>query len=235
MLYPPIPVIPEVSTANLSVWHDCGEPLVPLSTLSPKITVYSAYYHQGYDGTQPEIYLREGAAERLAAAAEKLPTDYSFVALDGWRSTQVQASLYEEFRQSLLRQGWQDGDELKAELGKFVALPTTDIQKPSPHLSGGAIDLTIAGPGGWLEMGTAFDDFSDLATTRHYEEISELSERDILIRDNRRLLYHLMIEAGFVNYPKEWWHYEYGTRSWAVRTGEDPRYGGILSMQAKKS
>lgn len=230
VLYPSIPPIPEVSTANMSVLQECGEPLLALSTLSPKIAVYSAYYHQGYDGALPEIYLRENAAKRLIAAAEKLPASFHLVALDGWRSTQVQASLYEQFRQSLLRQGWQEGAALKAELGKFVALPTTDRQKPSPHLSGGAIDLTIAGPDGWLDMGTDFDDFSDMADTRYFEEISEPTEQQRAIRDNRRLLYHLMIEGGFVNYPKEWWHYEYGTRSWAVRTQQEPRYGGIQTI-----
>lgn len=231
MLYPAIPPIPEVSTAQLSVLNECGEPLVALSTLSPKtIKVYSAYYHLGYEGALPELYLREDAAKRLATAAEKLPVGYCLVALDGWRSTQVQASLYEHFRQSLLLQGWQEGEALTAEVGKFVALPTTNLQKPSPHLSGGAIDLTIAGKDGWLDMGTEFDDFSDLADTRYFEQLAEPSEQQIAIRNNRRLLYHLMTDAGFVNYPKEWWHYEYGTRSWAVRTQQEPRYGGILSI-----
>lgn len=227
---PPIPILLEETSEHTPVLRECGEPLIPLSTLTPRIAVYSVYYHQGYEGAQPEIYLREGAAHRLAAAAETLPSAYHLVVLDGWRSHQVQASLYERFRQSLLAQGWQEGEELAAELSKFVAKPTTDISNPSPHLSGGAVDLTIAGTDGWLDMGTPFDDFSELAATRYFEEMPVLTERERIIRENRRLLYHLMTEAGFVNYPEEWWHYEYGTRSWARATGRDAMYGGILSV-----
>ena len=226
MTFPPIPLLPEQNGDHPPVLHECGEPLIPLSTLSPRIVLYPAYCRQGYDGAMEEIYLREGAARLLAQAAEKLPRKYHLVALDGWRPYQVQASIYERFRQSLLAQGWQEGEELDAELNKFVAKPTTDISKPSPHLSGGAIDLTIASADGWLEMGTPFDDFSDAAATRYYEELPSLSERELVIRENRRLLYHLMTEAGFVNYPKEWWHYEYGTRSWARKTGQVAIYGG---------
>ncbi|WP_395142979.1 M15 family metallopeptidase, partial [Armatimonas sp.] len=36
---------------------------------------------------------------------------------------------------------------------------------------------------------------------------------------NRRTLYGAMIEAGFVNYPNEWWHFEFGTRRWAGGRG----------------
>lgn len=233
MIYPPIPAIHENRLAHPLPVRECGEPMIPLSTLSPKISVYPAYYHQGYKGTQPEAYLREGAARKLSSAAEQLPDGYQLVVLDGWRSFDVQASLYEGFRQSLLAQGWQEGEALTEELRKFVAYPTTDVEKPSPHLSGGAIDLTIAGPDGWLEMGTDFDDFSERATTRHYEERSPLTERETLFRNNRRLLYHLMTQAGFVNYSEEWWHYEYGTRTWAQQTQQQAIYGGILSMHEK--
>ncbi|KAG0505300.1 MAG: D-alanyl-D-alanine dipeptidase [Candidatus Udaeobacter sp.] len=31
---------------------------------------------------------------------------------------------------------------------------------------------------------------------------------------NRRLLYWIMREAGFANYPYEWWHFDWGTQFW---------------------
>lgn len=233
MNYPPIPAGHEDRSAHTLTVHECGEAMVPLSTLSPRIAVYPAYYHLGYAGTQTEAYLREGAAARLVCAADKLPDGHQLVVLDGWRSYEVQASIYETFRQSLITQGWSDEEAIVSELSKFVAKPTTNVEKPSPHLSGGAVDLTIAGPDGWLEMGTEFDDFSERAMTRHYEELSSPTEKDCEIRRNRRLLYHIMIEAGFVNYSQEWWHYEYGTLSWARKTNQQPIYGGILSMDEK--
>lgn len=230
MHIPPIPESLDDRTACPPPVIECGEPMVPLSDYSPRITVYPAYYHLGHKGAQSEAYLRKGAAERLALAADLLPAGYRLVVLDGWRSHELQSSLYEGFRQSLIAQGWTDEEALARELGKFVATPTTDLEKPSPHLSGGAVDLTIAGPDGWLAMGTDFDDFSELAETRHYETIAAPAEKESEIRYNRRLLYHVMTLAGFTNYAQEWWHYEYGTRSWARQTRQQPIYGGILSL-----
>jgi zinc D-Ala-D-Ala dipeptidase len=230
VMYPPIPHEPRSDSALLPPLRECGEPLVPLSTLSPRISVYPAYYHQGYQGALPEAYLREGAALRLAQAAGRLPDGYRLVVLDGWRSHRVQASLYERFKQSLIDQGWQEGEALARELDKYVASPTVDVHKPAPHLSGGAVDLTIAGPDGWLDMGTAFDDFSERAATRYYECMAAPDETEQRIRDNRRLLYHLMTEAGFVNYPQEWWHYEYGTLNWARQTNGQAIYGGLVDL-----
>lgn len=41
----------------------------------------------------------------------------------------------------------------------------------------------------------------------------------------RRLLYHTMLAAGFINYSEEWWHYSYGDRLWARTFGKTPFYG----------
>ena len=54
-------------------------------------------------------------------------------------------------------------------------------------------------------------------------------ERDEEVRKNRRLLYHVMSAAGFVNYDGEWWHYSYGDRQWARQTGAEPVYGYCLA------
>ncbi|WP_431976241.1 M15 family metallopeptidase [Micromonospora haikouensis] len=53
-----------------------------------------------------------------------------------------------------------------------------------------------------VDMGTGFDCFDPRAHT---------ADRRItgVARDNRRLLVRLMAEAGFTNYPREWWHYRY--------------------------
>lgn len=53
---------------------------------------------------------------------------------------------------------------------------------------------------GQLDMGTNYDCFSELAQTGS-AKISKEAQA------NRRLLKSAMEKAGFVNYPKEWWHY----------------------------
>ena len=37
------------------------------------------------------------------------------------------------------------------------------------------------------------------------------------IQKNREILFKAMKKAGFSNYSKEWWHWSYGDRGWAMR------------------
>ncbi|UFJ41450.1 M15 family metallopeptidase [Brevibacillus humidisoli] len=228
----PIPQPMSDQEAPIPASAECGEPLVALSSLADKIRVYPYYYHQGYSSAMQDCYLRAGAAQLLQQAAERLPAGFSLVVLDGWRPYDLQTAIYEQFKQSLIAQGWSDDASLVAELTKYVALPSTDPEKPSPHITGGAVDLTIAGPDGWLEMGTDFDDFSPRAATRFYEMLpeQECGRREERIRSNRRWLYHLMTEVGFTNYPEEWWHYDYGNHHWAREKNAAPIYQSILSI-----
>ncbi|WP_346774025.1 M15 family metallopeptidase [Brevibacillus sp. SYP-B805] len=210
---------------------DSGEPLVSLSGLTAKLQVYPYYHKLGYSEALPDCYAREGVADRLVKAAERLPEGYSLVVWDGWRPYRLQQAIFDRFRETLLAQGWQEGEALTREVTKYVALPSTDPAHPAPHLTGGAVDVTIAGPNGWLPMGTDFDDFTPLAATDYFEQLPELSAAEMAIRDNRRWLHELMTSAGFVNYPEEWWHFDYGNKAWARHHQTLPKYGGILSLE----
>ena len=75
-------------------------------------------------------------------------------------------------------------------------------------------------------MGTDFDDFSPRAGTRYLEEHQELPG-DEEAAQNRRILYHCMLAVGFVNYSGEWWHFSYGDRAWAGKTGNIPIYSYV--------
>ncbi|MGG1658811.1 M15 family metallopeptidase [Brevibacillus sp. NRS-1366] len=205
------------------------EPLVSLKQYSPQIEVYPVYYHEGLLGAMKDCLLRLGVAQRLKEASLLLPAGFRLVILDGYRPISVQQALYDRQKERLLSQGWIENDDMYAELHRFVARPSSDPAKPSRHLTGGAVDLTIAGPDGWLQMGAAFDDFSDLACTRYFEEISPILPEEQKFRDHRRLLYHVMAQVGFTNYSDEWWHFDYGNQAWAVITGNEAAcYGGIL-------
>ncbi|MCP3673877.1 MAG: M15 family metallopeptidase, partial [Gammaproteobacteria bacterium] len=47
-------------------------------------------------------------------------------------------------------------------------------------------------------------------------------------RTNRKILFHCMEEAGFVNYPFEWWHWSFGDKYWAaVKGAPHAIYGAI--------
>ncbi|MDF2683336.1 MAG: hypothetical protein K0R47_4526, partial [Brevibacillus sp.] len=45
MNYPPIPVTFDDRTAYTPPVTECGEEMIPLSTLSSRVSVYPAYYH----------------------------------------------------------------------------------------------------------------------------------------------------------------------------------------------
>ena len=101
----------------------------------------------------------------------------------------------------------------------FFAEPDHDPTTPPPHLTGGAVDLTLAIDKVPLAPGTGFDDLSALARA------DALEETDGPDRAVRRLLYWSMHDAGFVVYDGEWWHFEFGTCRWAALTGSTPLFG----------
>ena len=199
--------------------EECGEPLVPASLFPSKILVRSWYFGEGLPGSLPEAWLREGVFDRLIRAARKLPEGWHFVVWDGWRSPVLQGTLFNILLKRI-RSEEPGLSEAEAEdrAGVFVAFPSKDPMRLSGHFSGGAVDLTIADDSGrYLDMGGGFDEPTERSFTDHYENAGH--GHGHVARDNRRLLVSLMGEAGFDNYPQEWWHYDYGNRNWAIRTG----------------
>lgn len=219
----PIPSPPAEDWASVPPPLDCGEALTDPTTLSDRILYDASYRKQGLPGLETCL-LRTAVAKKLAQAAGLLPPGYAFLIFDALRPLNVQRGIYEQFRARFLQERpGISAPELESLLDDFVAKPVRRPHRPAPHATGGAVDLTLCRDGIPLNMGTGFDDLTDLAHTRALEEQCPPGLTEA--RDNRRLLYHLMRSVGFVNYPCEWWHYAYGERQWAVRTGEAPFYG----------
>jgi D-alanyl-D-alanine dipeptidase len=105
---------------------------------------------------------------------------------------------------------------------------------PPPHSTGAACDLTIQKTSGeHLFMGSIFDDVSQISNTDFFELESQkrtLTFSEIEALQNRRLLYHLMSEAGFANNPTEWWHYSWGDQMWAKITNKTSAYYSKLKV-----
>jgi zinc D-Ala-D-Ala dipeptidase len=77
-----------------------------------------------------------------------------------------------------------------------------DPAKGSNHTRGVAIDLTLVGTDGKdLEMGTPVDTMT--AASHHF-----YAGHGAAVQVNRARLLTVMLEAGFVHYPQEWWHYQ---------------------------
>ena len=131
----------------------------------------------------PISLLHKDAAKKLKKAIDLAKIQgLRFKIFDSFRPLFAQKFLFEKFPD-----------------GGFISNPETGSV---PHCRGVAVDLTlISGNGEELDMGTDFDDFSDLAS-HSSTAISALAQK------NRYLLLGIMTSAGWDFYQKEWWHYQ---------------------------
>ena len=197
------------------------EPLVPVRGLGPRIFDRPRYIEWEVPHALAESWVRRGVGERLVQVAASLPADRSLIVWDGFRPLVVQAALFDDWEGRLRSQhpDWDD-DQIYEQASRFVTPPSDDPTAPPPHLTGGAVDLTLGDASGEpIDMGTDFDAFVDEAHARAFEDSSSP------VRDNRRLLFWSMGAVGFTGYAEEWWHFDFGDQFWALITGGHARYG----------
>ena len=218
----PIPPIPLESPRTEPI--ESGESLVYMNNLHPRIRFLASYAEQNIPGANRDLYLRQTVSDLLCRAVELLPEDMGLAIFDGLRPMAVQQALFDDYKARLATEhpAW-DEATLIHETCRFVAYP--DLARPSGHLTGGAVDLTLCCGDELLDLGTVFDDFRPIAGTRYFER-DDLTDEEKQIRDNRRILYHLLTSVGFTNYDEEWWHFDYGNTSWARQKDKTPFYGG---------
>ena len=194
--------------------------------------------YPGEDLVRPSILHMLGAipecdAVRCSNAFLKLqiccPTD-EFCSWT-WRSA-ISGDAFQKFRSELRKKmPLLDDAEITVLASQFVAPPSLHPERPSPHITGGAVDLTIVDKMGFcLPMGTGFDETSEKSATVWYEKKIEskeaLSEDEMEALYNRRLLYYVMHKAGFTNYPDEWWYLTLRQSELGVARGRNMRSAG---------
>lgn len=207
--------------------EDSGEPLERLVP-DGRIVVEPMYRQLGYSEALSEIYLRAGVIERLKLSATALPDGHALLIWDGWRPLDLQTRIYHQYRDTIIRESSLHGDALQRRVEQFVSVPSSDPARPSPHLTGGAVDLSLAdAKGERLEMGSEFDELTDRSRTDYYEDDTEASSN--LIRERRKILLEAMNAGGFTNFASEWWHFDYGNQFWASRTDATTAIYGIAS------
>jgi len=213
---------------------ECGEGLQPASLAPEPLCTYPAYFKMGIPGAPPECHVRLGVYERLLQAAQQLPSGLRLVVLDGWRPFSVQQHLYDTLLNLMEHSLPQmSNEQLQAQARNLVSPPSTAVTAPSPHLTGGSVDITLADRyGHLLEMGTRFDEASPLSFTASFENRNDLSAAEQEARDNRRLLYNIMTDAGFTNLPSEWWHFDYGNQLWAWCSGNSQAIYGTTHPES---
>jgi D-alanyl-D-alanine dipeptidase len=198
-----------------------GEPLVDLRAVTGLAVDPRLSDRPGF------CLVRAGIADRLVAAESRLPPGFRLLVVEGYRNLRGQQSLYEEYRAQLAGRhpGWGPG-RLADETSKFVS--PLDV---APHVTGGAVDLTLLGPdGAELDLGTEIDATPDATDDATFTDAASICEQ---ARQNRRLLSAAMRGAGMVNYPSEWWHWSYGDRYWSLLSSAGQAVYGPVDAPAR--
>ncbi|MFF3735885.1 M15 family metallopeptidase [Streptomyces sp. NPDC002566] len=157
-------------------------------------------------------HVRADVLRRLLLAQGALPKGVRLLLVEGFRPPALQRSYFDAYS-ATLRRAHPD-----ASPARIRELASAYISPPevAPHVSGGAVDLTLCTEDGReLPLGTEVN-----ATPEESEGgcRTAATNIDAEARANRLLLHRAMTAAGFVNYPTEWWHWSYGDRYWALLT-----------------
>jgi D-alanyl-D-alanine dipeptidase len=191
-------------------------------------------YYVSVPGSIAQLYLRRTVATRLQGVNARLaPLGLEVWLFDAWRPQAIQRYFRDIWFPGWLRVRRPDlsGKAFDDEVDKYWAAPSAGENSPSPHSTGGAVDLNLVfrGTKQPLHMGTIFDDLTPTAWTDGLERTASISMSDDEARANRRLLYWVMSEVGFANNPTEWWHYSWGDQMWARLTGQSAAHYGACN------
>ena len=158
-----------------------------------------------------KILLNNNTVKALIRAKKMLPEGYNFVITWGYRGYKLQVKINEYMKEKLQKSNphnWEDmlitytgGDEY------LKYLRTTKSFSHMSHASGKTVDI-----GGITDKNNNSIDLGGWATNitdqpNYYE--TKTSPKDIIIRDNRRMLKNVMTKNDFECHKEEWWHWGY--------------------------
>ena len=100
---------------------------------------------------------------------------------------------------------------------------TQRVAADSGHTTGGAVDVMLLYCGKNVDCGSEYLTFTPQTPT--WSNTLSRSQRR-----NRFILYNAMTQAGFVNYPLEWWHFCYGDKMYAAYKFEKQAFYGKATL-----
>ena len=190
----PLSIISTFKHYKESVTLDSKKALVDLKKVIPGIVIDLKYSNEN-NFTKTKLYskatttyLRRDVANALLKVNDELKTlGFGIKIFDAYRPYSVTKLMWDLIH-----------DE------RYVANPING----SGHNKGIAVDLTIIkqNTGTELNMGTAFDNFTDSA---HHSFTKNLSNEMIA---HRTLLKTTMEKYGFKSLETEWWHYSFQSK-----------------------
>jgi D-alanyl-D-alanine dipeptidase len=195
-------------------WSTSPGVLVPVTG----IKVFLRYALQRLPGAMTHPYLAPAALQRLLAAQQLVKSavdGYELLVWDAYRTRETQRALFESYRAELAPRH----PELTP--SKLFALTREFVSDPDgvfPHGTGGAVDVTLLSGHTTRSMGTDFDEFVPEAAPDWFRLHPPANPEEEEAHTNRELLRGAMEKAGFVGIATEWWHFEFGTKTWSERT-----------------
>jgi cystathionine beta-lyase/cystathionine gamma-synthase len=124
------------------------------------------------------------------------------------------------------------GDQADSRFLQYYGRPNPDA--PPPHVTGGAVDVTLLWDGDEESLGQ-FDDCSSRRRADYYAVQPPETASEALISYRRSVLIDAMKNAGFVQLESEWFHFEFGTDLWARETGMTAFLNRMLTPPATES
>lgn len=175
--------------------------------------------------------LREGVISRLEAAQALLPKGLRFRLYEGYRHPAFQNKLFQQqlARTTAANPGW-SGAKCYQQAAKLASpVETFAGQKIiPPHSTGGALDIEIIDAAGQvIDFGMEVKDWFRVSPRLCESDFAELQG---VPKENRAMLIEVLESAGFVNYPREWWHFSYGDQYWAALTNQKNAIYGCVEL-----
>lgn len=206
-------------------------------------------YNTKIDGSLQHAWCRRLVAQKLKQVNEFLNTEgVELYIWDAYRPIQCQVGLWNFFIALALTEM---PDATESERMNFVldyiSDPTRfqvgDSTTWPTHITGAAVDLTLRDlhTRQLCKMGARFDEPSKMSHSDYYERrLLENPTREIEeICRNRRLLHFAMKQEGFVNYPKEFWHFDWGNQMYVhnlrLLSGEAPNAAWFGYIESPES
>lgn len=230
-----------------------NEPVVGISDFGIAGQAYysrpNAATQEPVPGAPTNLYLRKSVVETIAkinatlqnpAISKFFGGEVELYIEDALRPVSLQAKLHDELIPAHLRKNHPDmsEDEVAERIKDIIAVPSADPNKPSPHATGGALDIILrykqTSPG-YVEgsnvpMGHEDGETSARINPDYFERSEPQTEEDRTAQRNRRAYYSIMtgaafgVATGLVNNPTEWWHWGKGDQLSAKVSGEEAAY-----------
>jgi zinc D-Ala-D-Ala dipeptidase len=155
-----------------------------------------------------KITLNKEPLEALVRARDMLPSGYNFMIFYGHRTDEEQLQIVKSTEKELKKTHPDNWEELLIKYtggyGDITASKATPVMNGMNHLSGKAVDLTLALNGKEVDMGL---DSRGVAKMDASDKLGYYKTGPIA--DNRKLLKKVLEKNGFKNYKDEWWHWGY--------------------------